>query len=1176
MRPCNPSYPGLLRGCPLRVRPDEDACFPRRFGAFLIAWAVSQLTAVIQADPAPQADRTGRSSLAFEVDFELPANSYRLVGEAALTPGGPGEFDFKSMPAENQVLSLGVAGGKGGHAEFPDPGDLSPLDFDLGDTITMEAWVQCEELRDGQLAYVVGKGRTGRAEDPDNQNYALRLRGDAGSAKPSFLFRSRASEESVAAYHRWIAAAGFPVDARWHFVTVSYTFGEPESIQTSVDGRPVKGKWDMGGPTVLPPVVDNDSLWIGSAVNDRASNTLIGKIDDVRIHRRCVPLSELKQRYQPILRPPAFPAHVPSDVVDVRIWEVSAPTLSLPVVDPDWSEQFELPAMALSDFPAAFAEGGIRRDRRGVCLLQMSARIPGDRIPIDGGQSEWMVRASGLTEVWLDGTRILHTPPHKKHTGAHNGITAIIEEDPHLHPLHPGDEERRASWQAAAITNVDSKHVQGGKPVAVPKPVEVIVQTLVGGKDLRSEVGELIVAFRPAAGDPWSVASPVQPFTLEDGPWRDYERLQRRLVEQHESRQRRATARSEDDVWSQRHAFAQQWVQSQPVIRQPGTGSSGSEHVIDRFLDERRDPLGVASTPHASATAFIRRVALDVVGVPPRRQELNELLASLRQRPAESGRLPLAFRQCVVDHFLLDAQGRADHLVSEWQDALAENPNVLKPTLNNTGPFRFFLHDALHDNTPVDRWVTELIRMRGSASLGGPAGFGLASQNDVPLAAKAHVLSSVFLGANMECARCHDAPYHDWTQKDLFSIAAMLNNQALDVPASSSVPAAFFESETSSSLITVTLPVGKPVEPEWPLSSWTNAKDLPPRFADSLDSPREQLAFQITRPENQRFAQTIVNRTWRQLLGEGLIEPLHDWEAAKASHPDLLRVLAREFTASGYDLLRLQRTIMLSDVYARVGLDRPVTRDAAERLFASPRKRRLRAEQVVDSLHHVLGRSIASEELTFDPEARMRSKTHHNLGRPRRAWQFTSLSNERDRPSLSLPRAATVCDCLSTLGWKGVRQEPVHQRDDTPNVLQPAVLASGTLMTQITRLCDGDALTRLCIDARDVGSLVEALFETILSRPPSDSERRAFMTELGQGFSARITGHSSSRPTPIREPFVSWANHLSPEANSIRIRETERLRHGPAPTNRITSAWRERAEDAIWALLNTPEFLYTP
>ena len=55
------------------------------------------------------------------------------------------------------------------------------------------------------------------------------------------------------------------------------------------------------------------------------------------------------------------------------------------------------------------------------------------------------------------------------------------------------------------------------------------------------------------------------------------------------------------------------------------------------------------------------------------------------------------------------------------------------------------------------------------------------------MAAKAHVISTAFLGNNLQCARCHDAPYHPFKQSDLFGMAAMLKNETIKVPSSSSV-----------------------------------------------------------------------------------------------------------------------------------------------------------------------------------------------------------------------------------------------------------------------------------------------------------------------------------------------------------------------------------------------------
>ena len=96
---------------------------------------------------------------------------------------------------------------------------------------------------------------------------------------------------------------------------------------------------------------------------------------------------------------------------------------------------------------------------------------------------------------------------------------------------------------------------------------------------------------------------------------------------------------------------------------------------------------------------------------------------------------------------MLSHPGWADHWVPYWQDVLAENPSILKPDLNNSGPFRWWLHQAFSDDLPFDRVVTELVEMEGSLYQGAPRGFAMASLNDAPMAAKADILSQAFSGA---------------------------------------------------------------------------------------------------------------------------------------------------------------------------------------------------------------------------------------------------------------------------------------------------------------------------------------------------------------------------------------------------------------------------------------------
>src|SRR5207244_2451394 len=104
--------------------------------------------------------------------------------------------------------------------------------------------------------------------------------------------------------------------------------------------------------------------------------------------------------------------------------------------------------------------------------------------------------------------------------------------------------------------------------------------------------------------------------------------------------------------------------------------------------------------------------------------------------------------------------------------------------------------------------------------------------------------------------------------------------KTVTVPASSRVPAAFFEKKARESLIKVTLQPKEAIAPTWPFATLTGVADdgaLDGLTMNPRDT-RERLAALVTAPQNNRFAAVIVNRVWKRLLGAGMVEPAHDWE----------------------------------------------------------------------------------------------------------------------------------------------------------------------------------------------------------------------------------------------------------------------------------------------------------
>ena len=1135
-----------------------------------------------------------------ETHESLRANAGEKV---SLLEAGPRPPKFPAFSEENTAADF-TGYERDTYLRVKDPGAQSEFDFENGDTITMEAWVQCQHIAEGRNVYIVGKGRTGSpGVAADNQNWALRLRGQAGAACPSFVFHDRETAGEKG-WHRWTTVSGIVPGKEWHHVVVSYEFGTPESIRGYVNGEEIKGAWDMGGASAAAPAVDNDEVWIGGSMGGAPQAQFPGRIDELAIYRAALPLERIKihaarEGAIPALReapasktvtksealplPPAIIAaeELPKGKVRVQVFEFAhvakseAPDISsndsqkkkadTDDVDESWSvlpgmktDEFTEQAFALADITNKYNERGVKVDRSAPFLVRAAGVV---RLP--AGEFTLHLRALTGTRVAFDGHIIAETPLKKAKGGDVEAVPDMAKEQlvASMPPLPPGHKE------------VQGRLSSDGQPHVL------LIECLIGGKGIRPEIGELFAAVTKD-GKAFALLAPEGAERtapgLTPGEWQTFSDEQRARVAMLNAERRRNPA--EEAYWKLRHDLARQHAKPAPAVPEishqlsiisaqsaraaAASLSTGhwalSTNPIDAFIAKKLIEKGVTPAPLCDDASFLRRATLDLTGMIPTEQEAAAFLAdNSRDKRAKA-----------IDR-LLSSPGWADHWTSYWQDVLAENPNMLKGTLNNTGPFRWWIHEALLDNQPMDRFATELICMEGSASYGAPAGFAIASQNDLPMAAKAQIVSSAFLANEMKCARCHDAPYHPFEQGDLFKIAAMLQRAPLKVPGSS-----LTQGLNKNSKVTVTLKSGEMIDPHWPFVS--PGDPLPGVIRKKGDS-RENLAVILTDPRDDRFAQVIVNRVWRQFLGFGIVDPVDDWSAALASHPELLKWLAHELITHDFDLKHVARLILNSHTYQRVPQPSAMRQvKSSDRLFESPARRRMTAEQLVDSLFAVTGLPMDSEQLSFDPEARQSPKDHNNLGTPRRAWEFTSLSNERDRPALAKPRAQVIADVLAAFGWRESRPEPRSMRDHDANVLQPATIANSTISNRLTRLSDEHAFTALALEEQPVAQLVERMFLRLLSRPPTPAEAAKFSAILSPEFAKRRTGAS---PAPPRPPFtmgVSWANHLNPDASTAVLAVERVVKAGPTPSPQLASDWRDRMEDALWALLLSPEFTYIP
>ncbi|TWT91877.1 DUF1553 domain-containing protein [Neorhodopirellula pilleata] len=1186
---------------------------------------------------------------------------FEINGDVKRDQTGPRPPEFPDLPSDNTALRFG---GKG-YVFIPTADEPTRFQFQQDDEITIEAFVKLDKTRDGHQMYVIGKGRSGSPRFPkDNQNWALRTTSQNGVAKLSFLFATEPTS-SDKHWHRWTSTEGFRISSGWHHIAVGYQFGDPESIRGWIDGQRVEGVWDMGGATKLPPVVDEDEVWIGSASRGNNSNSFSGWIDEVAVHRMILSDDVLATRTPPRdgpLKTVALPAVMPDMTLpdpnrvlvtfheglgDAGRWLVEGETW------PDETTRWSTSSFLLPRMPARFDAQGSRVLWDSPVLV----RIAGDfRLP--AGTHRMLLRARSLSRLWIDGKLVATTQPLRRRGG---NLEPIV---PPAEPPFPGGRRAGFVQQEAIVEHtVESDSTRS----------RVVLEFVVGGNGLRVESGEVCVAIQPEGSGDFLILSPTDTMPLTDAAVEQaLPQIEASLVSLEDSDRRRAAA-SEDDYWDQRHQAARELVKSSsneqhsidafikskivkavkrqadakalqdaetfhsevlPILRdqcfrchgqkqkgglrldhrdemlKPGESEQlavvpfdpdASELIVqvrDRAMPPTDEGLTDAQistlenwvaagavwpepivdsaklqpSPLIDDAAFIRRLHLDTIGIPPTAAEAKAFLSDTSQDK----------RLRWIDKLLRDDR-YADHWVSLFMDLLAENPALLNPSMGSTGPFRWFLHDSLKDNMALDRMVTNLILMRGDQHAGGSAGFELAGENDSPMAAKAHLLSSAFLGIEMKCAKCHDSPYHSTTQEDLYSLAAMLGRRPLTPPKTSRVPDAFFESKERESLISVTMDFSHPAQASWPFDDLISSDSSAPAksFETWLRKPedtREQAALMFTSIANERFPRVLVNHLWKRLIGTGLVEPVDDWEGKTPSHPELLNWLGNELVLHDYDIKHIMRLIMRSDLYQREAIGDNATDSEEQRYFAAPDRRRLSAEQVVDSLFHCTGSTMNVEELTFVHDGSLPESKRLSLGVPHRAWMFCGLQNERDRPSLSMPRAQVVVDVLDAFGWTGARQNPIALRDTDPNVLQPGILANGTLTSNLTRASAGSELAELAIQTADAESLLESLFLRFLSRFPSDTEREKFTLALATGFEDRILPDAEFSEVPADEPLpvVTWTNHLVGEANEIQQEIQRRVQRGPAPDPRLRPQWRMMYEDVVWSLINHNEFVWVP
>lgn len=343
-------------------------------------------------------------------------------------------------------------------------------------------------------------------------------------------------------------------------------------------------------------------------------------------------------------------------------------------------------------------------------------------------------------------------------------------------------------------------------------------------------------------------------------------------------------------------------------------------HPIDQILDRYfRDTETEPPKPLADRF-FVRRASLDLTGLLPQVDELQSF---------ERSDDPERYAQ-LVDNLLRRNRDYADHWMSFWNDLLRNDFAGTGYIDGGRKQITTWLHDALLDNKPYDRFVRELIDP-GPESEGFIKGIkwrGEVNASQIQPLQFSQNVSQVFLGINMKCASCHDSFIDDWKLEDAYGLAAVISGKRLEIHRCDVPTGTFAESRF--------------VFPE--LGQVDQSLNREQRL--------KQLAELLTTRENGRFARTIVNRIWHRMTGRGLVHPV-DVMANPAWSEELLDYLASDLVQNNYDLKRTLTLIATSRIYRSQAVAYPDPGQAY--VFRGVHVKRMTAEQFVDSVWTLTG-----------------------------------------------------------------------------------------------------------------------------------------------------------------------------------------------------------------------------
>jgi mono/diheme cytochrome c family protein len=631
---------------------------------------------------------------------------------------------------------------------------------------------------------------------------------------------------------------------------------------------------------------------------------------------------------------------------------------------------------------------------------------------------------------------------------------------------------------------------------------------------------------------------------------------------------------------------------------------------IDRFVLARLEAEGLAPSAEAPPEALIRRLSLDLTGLPPSPAEVDAFVADT----SADAYARLVDRLLASPHY-------GERMSWDWLDAAryADSNGYQGDSERTMWPWRDWAVAALNRNMPFDQFT--LWQLAGDLLPGAGAQQRLATafcrnhmingeggripeENRVDYVMDmTETVGTVWLGLTLTCCRCHDHKYDPLSMRDYYGLFAFFNQTpvtgaggdpqsppvlevatkehadrlaALNValgaaaraveqaersrfprgaglPASSSAKAVGLGAEITAAL---KLPADRRSrdqleqlqrhfqkrDPAYAAVLQGQLRALGTRDAlarsiprvmvmedmartretflltrGSYDKPGEKVSAAVPRAlpdlpagtprnrlglarwvvssQNPLTARVVVNRSWQQFFGTGLVKTAEDFgvRAEKPSHPELLDYLANEFVRTGWDVKALHRLIVTSATYRQSSRVTPLLleRDPHNRLLARGARFRLASWLIRDQ-------ALAAGGLLV---RRIGGPPVHPY-QPPGVWEEATFGQKRYQPDRgeALYRRSLYTFWRRIIGPTVFFDSAARQTCVVKPTRTNSPLHALTTLNDVTYVEAARALAQrvLTTAARDPSARVELAFRVVLARRPTPQESQILLTALAR------------------------------------------------------------------------------